>query len=124
MRHGTSRLLLAAAWLVMAAVVVAGEPVRPAAPQKAGAPEKQADKAATIGQPVSIVIRPESIRLAGPRDMRQILVTGRYPDGTERDLTSFCEFRAENPGVANITRGGFVTPQPAGETALVIEAGH
>src|SRR5260370_42683377 len=101
MRHRTSRLLFAAAWLVMAAVVVAGEPVRPAAPQKAGAPEKQADKAATIGQPVSIVIRPEAIRLTGPRDRRRIRVTGRYPDGTARTPPSFFEFSAENPGGAH-----------------------
>src|SRR6266404_1799138 len=124
MRHRTSTLLFAAAWLVMAAAVVAGEPEKLGAPQKSGAPERQADKAASVGHPVSLTVRPESIRLAGPRAMRQVLVTGRYRDGNERDLTSLCEYRSENPGLVNIARSGLVTPQAAGETALVIEAGQ
>ena len=44
----------------------------------ANPPDQQVDKSAFVGQPVSLVIQPESIRLAGPRAMRQILVTGRY----------------------------------------------
>lgn len=30
-------------------------------------PEKQTDKATFVGQPVSLVVQPETIRLAGPR---------------------------------------------------------
>src|SRR5262249_52379044 len=73
--------------------------------------------------PLSLVVQPDTIRLAGPRAMRQVLVTGLYGDGSERDLTSFGDFRAENPALVKIGRGGFLQAQAAGETALVIEAG-
>ena len=69
------------------------------------------------------MVQPETIRLAGPRAMRQVLVTGRYADGSERDLTSFCDFRVENPALVNLARGGFLQPQAAGETALFVDAG-
>jgi hypothetical protein len=117
MKDLTSTFLFAMAWVVVAASLFAGEPATHRASTQ------QTDKAAIVGQPVALVIRPETIRLVGPRDMRQVLATGRYADASERDLTSFCEYRAENPAVANIARGGFVTPQTAGETMLIIEAG-
>lgn len=113
MKNVMSMLNSAAAWFLTAASLAA-----------AGAPEKQAEKAACIGQPVSLVVQPETIRLAGPRAMRQVLVTGRYGDGSERDLTTFCEFRVENPGLVKIGRGGFLQPQAAGETVLVVQAGE
>lgn len=87
-------------------------------------PEKQTDKATFVGQPVSLVVQPETIRLAGPRAMRQILVTGRYSDGSERDLTHFCELRVEASDLVKISRGGLLRPQKAGETALVLQAGE
>jgi len=118
MKFLTSRLLLAAAWSLTTTALAS------AAPGKADGPEKLTEKAACIGSPVALVVRPETIRLAGPRAMRQVLVTGRYADGSERDLTSFCDFRAENPALVRIGRGGFLQPQAAGETALVVEAGQ
>ncbi len=117
-----NKLLIAAAWCVTAASLAAAAPEKGTAAIQ-GAADKPIDKTASIGQPVSLVVWPESIRLAGPRAMRQVLVTGRYADGTERDLTSLCEFRVENPSVVTIGRAGFLQPQAAGETVLVIEAG-
>ena len=112
MKHLTSNLLFAAAWL-FTAVSWAGS-----------LPEKDVDQAAYVGQPVSLVVQPETIRLAGPRAMRQILVTGRYSDGSERDLTSFCEMKLESPDLAKVSRGGLLRAQKAGETVLVIQAGE
>ncbi|MBI3862130.1 MAG: DUF1553 domain-containing protein [Planctomycetia bacterium] len=111
MKHWTTILLFATAWFATAASLAAG----PA--------DKKTDKTAYIGQPVSLVVQPDSIRLAGPRAMRQVLVTGRYSDGIERDLTGSCDFTAEKPDVVKILRGGLLRPTAAGETALVIEAG-
>jgi hypothetical protein len=90
----------------------------------AGLPENASEKVAYIGQPVSLAISPESIQLAGPRAMQQILVTGRYSDGSERDLTNFCDIQAESPELVRITRGGLLRPETAGETKLVIHAGE
>jgi hypothetical protein len=98
--------------LVLSAVLPA-----PAAPADEGA------KAAVIGQPVALSVRPDSIRLSGPWAMQQILVTGRYADGAERDLTSFCAISAEAPDVVTISPGGFLQPRKDGRTALLVQAG-
>ena len=112
MKHSTSKLLFVAACFATATA------------RAAGAPEKNEEKADFVGRPVALVVSPETVRLAGPRAARQILVTGRYSDGSVRDLTHFCELKADPPGVVDIGRGGFLRPARAGETALVIEAGE
>jgi hypothetical protein len=78
---------------------------------------------AQIGQPVSLVVQPDSIRLTGPRAMQQILVTGRYGDGTERDLTPFAVVSAETLGVVTVRPGGFLQSHKDGRTTLVVQAG-
>src|SRR5262245_1099516 len=123
MKHRTRMLLLAAAAFLVAVPLVASEPQKPGTPHKRGAPERPADKAVSIGQPIALQVSPEGVRLVGPRDMRQLLVTGRYADGNECDLTSLCEYRAENPALVNIGRGGFLVPRATAETVLVIEGG-
>jgi hypothetical protein len=81
------------------------------------------EKAAVLGEPLSLVVQPEAIHLSGPRAMQQILVTGRHRDGAERDLTPFCTIRAEVAGIVTIAPGGFLQPQHDGRTTLVIQAG-
>src|SRR5258708_39988861 len=107
-RHPHAFLCLA---LALAAVV----PVRAAPP---GAEEK----AAVTGRPTSLVVQPKTIRLSGPRSAQQIIVTGRYPDGSERDLTPFCALTAEDPGVVGVAPGGFVQARKAGRTTLIVQA--
>src|SRR5437763_1646986 len=75
-------------FLYLASVLLAAFPGPAAA-------ASEAEKAAVIGQPASLVVQPETIRLSGPRATQQVLVTGRYRNGTERDLTPFCDFGAE-----------------------------
>ncbi|MBI1916966.1 MAG: DUF1553 domain-containing protein [Planctomycetes bacterium] len=95
-----------------------------AAALPAGAlPPGEAEKAAVIGQPVSISVRPAMIRLSGPQAMQQVIVTGRYGDGAERDLTPFCALSAEVPDVVTIGPGGFLQPRKDGRTVLVVQAG-
>ena len=89
-----------------------------------GAAEKPEEKAAFIGQPVSIVVHPESIRLFGPRAVQQILITGRYADGSERDLTRVCDLKLEAGDVATIGPDGYLRPQKSGQTTLIVQAGN
>jgi hypothetical protein len=117
MNHLSSKRPFVSAWFVLSWLGLA-------ASLPAAAPDKQAEKAAYIGHPVALAVSPEAVHLAGPRDMRQILVTGRYSDGSERDLTNSCEVRAETPDLVRIGKGGLIRPQVAGETTLVIEAGE
>jgi hypothetical protein len=86
-------------------------------------PASAAEKRPALGQPVSLAVQPETILLSGPRAVRQVLVTGRYRDGGERDLTPFCALRAETPGVLAIRPGGFLEARKPGRTTLVVQAG-
>jgi hypothetical protein len=83
----------------------------------------EAERAAVIGQPLGLSVQPETVRLSGPRAMQQLLVTGRYADGSERDLTPFCLLSAEVPGIVTIGHGGFLQPQKDGQTTLIVQAG-
>src|SRR5205823_10604921 len=53
------------------------------------------DKAAIIGQPTALIVQPQNITLVGPRAMQQVIVSGKYADGSLRDLTPFCTVTAE-----------------------------
>src|SRR5262249_12604151 len=89
----------------------------------AALPTDAAKKAAAIGQPMALAAQPSSITLHGPRAMQQITITGRYADGTLRDLTPFCEWTVEPGDVAGVSPSGFVLPKKSGGTGLVARAG-
>jgi hypothetical protein len=55
--------------------------------------------------------------------MQQIIVTSRYADGSLRDLTPYCTWRAESPGVVTVGDGGFVQPLKDGSTHVIAQAG-
>lgn len=112
MRNLSSKLLfgMAGVWLAVSNAV-------------GMAAEKSEEKALYLGQPVSLAVHPATIRLIGPRAVQQVLVTGRYADGSERDLTRVSTLRLETPEFATISPDGYMTPQKGGSTALVIQAG-
>jgi Protein of unknown function (DUF1553)/Protein of unknown function (DUF1549) len=83
-----------------------------------------AEKASIVGQPISVVVQPDTIRLVGPQAMQQIIVTGRYRDGGERDLTPFCVLSADRADVVSIGPSGFLQPLKNGSTTLVVQAGQ
>jgi hypothetical protein len=86
-------------------------------------PPEPTRRAAVIGQPTALLVQPETITLLGPRGLQQVVVTGRYADGSLRDLTPLCDFRCENAALAAVDGGGFLTPRANGTTALVVKAG-
>jgi hypothetical protein len=108
-----NRRIPLASLLVMAAVAQPGF--------AAGPPTDPAAKAALVGQPTALVVQPANITLAGPRAVQQIVVTGRYGDGSARDLTHFCNLSLEANDVASLS-DGFLQPLKNGTTALVIKA--
>src|SRR5206468_3941059 len=61
---------------------------------------------------------------AGPRARQQLTVTGRYADGSVRDLTAFCELSCEAPDLVAIERGGYLAPRKNGSAALQVKAGN
>jgi hypothetical protein len=75
-----------------------------------------------IGEPVALEIEPETIDLAGPRASQQLLVTGRYSDGSRRDLTRVCVLQAADSSLLHITAQGAVSGRSDGKTHLDIRA--
>src|SRR5207247_447987 len=73
--------------------------------------------------PIALVAQPPLIALKGPRSMQQVVISGRYANGTVRDLTPFCELGIEATELAETTATGLVTPRKNGNTTLVARAG-
>jgi hypothetical protein len=76
-----------------------------------------------IGKPVALLPTPSSVVLDGRRDMQQMVITGRYADGSERDLTHLCSWSIEGPAVVVVGEGLFLRPRSSGATKLRIQAG-
>ncbi len=80
-------------------------------------------RARIIGQPVALVVQPSVVTLVGPRSTAQPVITGRYSDGSLRDLTHFCEVTLEQHGVVRLDDDRFLLPLKDGATTLVVRAG-
>src|SRR5947209_5884485 len=93
-----------------------------AATAPAAVPTDPAKKAALIGQPAGLLVQPATITLNGPRAMQQVVVTGKYADGSVRDLTAVCDFAAEAAGVFSVSGDGYLRAQKNGPAALVVKA--
>ncbi len=83
-------------------------------------PEK---RAAIIGAPTALLVQPEAIVLSGPRAVSQFVITGKYADGSQRDLTALCDVTSEARDLAEIGEGCFITPRKNGSTSLLVKAG-
>lgn len=94
-----------------------------AASAGAAVPTDPAKVAPVIGQPVSLAVQPEVITLNGPRANQQVVVSGRYADGSVRDLTPFCTVTCEAPDLIDVGTGVFLTPKKNGTAGLVVKAG-
>src|SRR5262249_39258566 len=49
-------------------------------------------------QPVKLTVEPANVALSGLKARQQLLVTGRYADGSVRDLTHSARFQTDQPG--------------------------
>lgn len=85
-------------------------------------PTDAAARAKVIGQPTDLVVQPAEIVLNGPNALQQVIVTGKYADGTVRDLTPLVDYKVEGP-VATVETEGMVNATADGTGSLVIKAG-
>jgi hypothetical protein len=67
----------------------------------------------------SIEIRPRAVAFASPGEVTGLSIFARFADGTEANVTPFCEFRAKDDSVAEMLPGGRVRGLHPGETALI-----
>jgi hypothetical protein len=89
---------------------------------QASPPSEPEERAKLIGQPTRLDAAPANVTLTGGRATQQMVVTGRYADGSVRDLTPFVNWKLAEAGVVEIT-DGFLSAKKAGSTQLVAEAG-
>jgi hypothetical protein len=94
-----------------------------AAPASAAPPLAADERAAAAGQPVAIEVNPAAITLNGTHDARQLVVTGKYADGTLRDLTALAGVVVEKAGVVEVQDGAYLRPKADGATTLVLSVG-
>src|SRR5579864_2597843 len=73
---------------------------------------------------ISVTIEPPApTHLDGRSAVSQLLATGRYSDGSVRDLTHEAEWSSADAEVARVERGGIVTPEGNGQTQAIARVG-
>lgn len=71
-----------------------------------------------VGEPAEIVFEMAEVRLDGPRAYQQLLVTGKYADGSLRDLTRSVEYASANPALVEIDKHGVARAKGPGQTLV------
>jgi len=93
------------------------------APGIAAPPSSPQVRTELVGQPVAIEVVPDELVLKGPRDVRQMVVTGKYADGSIRDLTTVATFVSERADLLIVEAGGFVRGRVSGKSAMTVAVG-
>jgi len=88
----------------------------------AAPPADAKDRARAVGQPTALEVLPANVSLNGPRAVQQVVVTGKYADGTIRDLTLFATFTPAASDVLDAD-GGFLRGKRNGNTQLTVQVG-
>jgi hypothetical protein len=88
----------------------------------AALPSDPNERAKIIGQPTALEVRPATITLDSLRGGQQMTVTGKYADGTVRDLTPFATFTGEVADVIDVANS-YVGAKKNGNTQLVVTVG-
>jgi len=93
-----------------------------ASPALAAPPIDPGERKAVIAQPASVEVQPANVTLTGVRDARQLVVGGKYADGTVRDLTGLVEAKVEPAGVVELQEGLYLRPKKNGTATVIINA--
>ena len=110
MKHNVTSLLVTALIVAMSTAVMAAE-----APTEA-----QENVGANLA---AIAVSPARFQLEGPRSTQQLLVTGRYADGSLRDLTRDARYRLDQPGRLAVDADGLARGLANGAVRLTVSVG-
>ena len=88
----------------------------------AAPPSEGDERKAVIGQPAGVEVTPQVVTLGGARDARQLVVTGKYADGSARDLTAVVEAKVEPAGVVDLQDGLYLRPVKNGTATVIVTA--
>jgi hypothetical protein len=72
------------------------------------------------GDVAAVNITPAELAFAGPNGKKSLQVKARFSDGSEADITAFCDFRTNDDAVADVSSAGAVRSLRAGSTAVVV----
>jgi len=72
------------------------------------------------GEVKSVAVTPEDLIFTKVGDARQIQVKAKFTDGSENDITCFCDFRTNDEAVAEVSNLGMVKSMKPGSTAIVV----
>ena len=75
-----------------------------------------------VGKPQRIEVYPSTIKLGGPRQHGQLVVTGYYASGQVQDLTRAAKFAPADPSVVEVS-GSVVRPKQDGKTEITVAVG-
>lgn len=75
-------------------------------------------------EPAELTVQPAAVTLTGPRDACQLVVTGRYADGSIRDLTHAVTVATDRPGVVAAGDGLFLRGTADGSATITLTAGR
>ena len=90
----------------------------------ASPPTDAKERAALVGAPTELVVGSgAALALSGPRDVAQLVVTGKYSDGQTRDLTAVAESTSSAPDTLSVGEGLFLRGKKNGTATLTISAG-
>lgn len=88
----------------------------------AGPPVEPGERKAAIGQPDGVSVFPERVSLSGVRDARQLVVSGKYADGSVRDLTAVADVTVEPAGIVDLQEGAYLRPTKNGTATVIVNA--
>jgi hypothetical protein len=81
------------------------------------------DPNAFVGTPQQAILEPSHVQLSGSRATAQLLLTGLYADGIERDLTRAVEWTSNDPKIVLVSPTGQLVPAGNGETTVTASRG-
>ncbi|MSR54606.1 MAG: DUF1553 domain-containing protein [Gemmataceae bacterium] len=93
-----------------------------ALPVLSSPPSDPKEREKVVGQPASIEVLPAAVMLDGPRAYQQLVVTGKYADGTIRDLTPFAGIVADATDLVEVA-DGYARGKKNGTSQLTIAVG-
>src|SRR5262249_13753088 len=76
--------------------------------------------AAGSGEVKKVSVTPDEIAFKGAGETRQVIVKAQFTDGSEHDITCFCDFRTNDEAIAEVGNLGMVKSVKAGSTAIVV----
>jgi hypothetical protein len=89
----------------------------------AALPTDPEERAKLVGQPAELVVSSPAVTLSGPRDVWQVIVTGKYSNGQVRDLTPVAVAFVQPAGVVDVGPGLFLRGLKDGTATITLTAG-